>query len=139
MSATTPPPGHGSADPRSTPELVKDIVAGTQTLVRQEVELAKLELMEGAAAAGVAAGTGGAAGVVGLYVLGFLGLAGGFGLAEVVATWLAFLIVAGIYLLLMIVLLLIARSRAKAAPAGPEKARQRIQEDIAWAKRLTRR
>jgi hypothetical protein len=135
MASTTPP----DTDPRATAVLVKDVVAGTQTLVRKELELARLEMMEGLGAYAQAAGLGAAAGVIALYVLGFLGLAGGFALAQVVASWLAFLIVAGTFLLLLVILLLVARSRAKAGSISPVQAKDSINKDLAWAKRLLRR
>jgi hypothetical protein len=134
-SATRPPTG----DPRATPAIVKDVVAGTQTLARQELELARLEMTTGLAAYGQAAGLGGAAGMLGLYVLGFLGLAGGFALAEVMAAWLAFLIVAGVFLLLLVILLLVARSRARAGSLSAVQAKDSINKDLTWAKRLLRR
>lgn len=126
-------------DSRATAVIVKDVVAGTQTLVRKELELARLEMMEGLGAYGQAAGLGAAAGMLGLYVLGFLGLAGGFALAKVVATWLAFLIVAGAFLLLLVVLLLVARARARAGSLSPVQTKDSINKDLAWAKRLLKR
>jgi len=136
MASATPP---DIGDPRATAVIVKDVVTGTQTLVRKELELARLEMMEGIGAYAQAAGLGVAAGVLALYVLGFLGLAGGFALAQVVATWLAFLIVAGAFLLLLVALLLVARSRAKAGSVSPVQAKDSINKDMAWAKRLLRR
>ncbi len=139
--AGTAPPGRGSAadDGKATATLVKDIVSGTQSLVRGELELARLELMEGLQAKGQAAGAAGAAGMLGLYVLGFLGLAGGAALSLVLPTWAAWLIVAGVFLLLVVVLLLVARSASNRAPLSPVKTKARVQEDVAWAKTLTRR
>lgn len=149
MAATDPPPplftatgtdAHAaSADDRPTAAVVKDVVGGVQSLVRQELELARLELMEGVNAKAQAAGAGGAAGVLGLYVVGFLGLAAGYGLAEVMALWAAFLVVAGVLLLLLVALLLFAKKRATATPVAPEQSIARIKEDVAWAKTLTRR
>jgi hypothetical protein len=95
--------------------------------------------MDGASKMGQAAGAGGFAGVLGLYVVGFLGLAAGFGLAEVMPTWAAFLIVAGVFVVLLVGALLFARSRATSAPLPPEKTKARLQEDVAWAKQLIRR
>lgn len=145
MAGNTPSgaPPAGSAGStegsRATAALVKDIVGGTQSLVRGELELARLELMEGLSAKGQAAGAAGAAGMLGLYVLGFLGLAGGAALSTVVAAWLAWLIVAGVFLLLVVALLLFARARANSAPLGIDRTKARVQEDLAWAKTLTRR
>lgn len=129
-----------TSDPdRATASVVKDIVGGTQTLVRQELKLAQAELMEGLSAKGQAAGLAGAAGMLGLFVIGFLGLAGGAALSLVLPAWAAWLIVAGAFLLLLVILLLVARSKAGSAPLSPEKSKARFQEDVAWAKTLTRR
>ena len=124
---------------RPTAALVKDVLTGTQGLVRGELELARLELMEGLQAKGQAAGAAGAAGMLGLYVLGFLGLAGGAALTRVVPDWAAWLIVAGVFLVLLVALLLVARARARSAPLSPQKTKARVQEDLAWAKTLIRR
>lgn len=145
MAAGPPPggrldmPAAPPGDARPTATVVKDIVVGTQTLVRQELELARLELIEGLATKGQAAGLAGAAGMLGLYVVGFLGLAAGAGLSLVMPAWAAWLVVAGALLLVMVVLLLVARSRATAAPIAPERTIQRVQEDVAWVRTLTRR
>lgn len=140
MAGNAPPAGGSSpGDAKGTGALVKDIVGGTQSLVRGELELARLELMEGLQAKGQAAGMAGAAGMLGLYVLGFLGLAGGAALALVLPAWAAWLIVAGVFLLLLVVLLLMARSTAQRAPLSPERTKARVQEDLAWAKTLIRR
>ena len=129
-----------TSDPdRPTAAVVKDVVGGTQTLVRQELQLARVELLEGLTAKGRAAGLAGAAGVLGLFVVGFLGLAGGAALDLVLPTWAAWLIVAGAFLLLLLILLLVARSKAGSAPLAPEKSKARLQEDVAWAKTLIRR
>lgn len=139
--ATRPATGSGSTDSsaRATAALVKDIVGGTQSLVRHELSLAQAELMEGLSAKGQAAGAAGAAGMLGLYVLGFLGLAGGAALTRVVPDWAAWLIVAGVFLLILLVLLLFARKRAASASLSPVKSKARVQEDLAWARTLTRR
>ena len=129
-----------TSDPnRPTASVVKDVVGGTQTLVRQELQLAQAELMEGLAAKGKAAGFAGAAGMLGLFVIGFLGLAGGAALTLVLPAWAAWLIVAGAFLLLLVILLLVARAQAGSAPLSPQKSKARLQEDVAWAKTLIRR
>lgn len=133
------PPDPATDQPRATALLVKDVIAGTQTLVRQELELARLELMEGVQAKGRAAGAAGAAGMLGLYVVGFLGLAAGAALGEVLPAWAGWLIVAGVFLLLLIGLLLFARSQARAAPLAPVQTTERVKEELAWARKLTGR
>lgn len=132
--------GNGSAptDGRPTAVVVKDLIAGAQTLMRQEVDLAKAELKEGLTAKGQAAGAGAVAGVLGLYLIGFLGMALGTFLGTIMAQWAAWLIVAGIVLVLILVLGLVARAKAR-KPMGVDTTKQRIQEDLAWARTLKRR
>lgn len=131
-----PPAAH---DDRGTATLVKDVVGGTQSLVRGELALARLELMEGLQAKAQAAGAAGAAGMLGLYVLGFLGLAGGAALSLVLPAWAAWLVVAGVFLVILVALLLFARSKSNSASLSPDRTKARLQEDVAWAKTLTRR
>ena len=71
--------------------------------------------------------------VLGLYLLGFLGLAAGAALSLVVADYWAWLIVAGVFLLLIVVLALIGRSKLR-GPTGPEQSIERVKEDVQWAK-----
>lgn len=137
MAAGAPP--DGSRDPRATAAVVKDVVAGTQTLIRKEIELAKLEISEGVSSYGQAAGLGGAAGVVGLYVLGFLGLAAGYGLGEVLPLWASFLIVAGVFVLILVGLGLAAKSRAAAGSLSPVQTKASIDKDLAWVRRFRKR
>lgn len=129
----------GNGQGKETATLVKDVIGGTQLLVRKELELARLELMEAASTKAQAAGLGGAAAVLGLYVIGFLGLAGGAALSEVMPQWAAWLVVAGVFLVLLAILGLVARSRARAKPLMPEKTKATLQEDVSWAKRLIKR
>jgi hypothetical protein len=140
--STTPPasrPRRESGSDRSAATLVKDVLSGSQTLVRKELELAKLELTAMAGELGKAAGAGGAAGVLALYLLGFLGLAGGYGLAEVVPTWAAFLIIAAVFALLALGAVLFARAKAnKAQSYKPDQTTTRLKEDFSWAKQLKR-
>ncbi len=53
-------------------ELLRELSEQTTTLMRQELELAKLELTEKGRRAGIGAGMFGGAGVVGLYAVGAL-------------------------------------------------------------------
>lgn len=81
-------------------EIVKSITGDVKQLVRDEVQLAKSELVPAAKNAGIGAGMFGAAGYFAICALSILYFAAAFGLAEVVPTWLAFLIV-GVALLLV--------------------------------------
>jgi uncharacterized membrane protein YqjE len=138
-------------DPNGTPgdtdlrdegvgELVKRLAAETNTLVHQEIELAKAELTEKGKVAGKGAAMFGGAGAVGL-------LAGGALTACFVAllataldhTWLAALIVAVVYAAVAGVLAMRGRDQMRAAtPAAPEQTIESVKEDVEWAKTRTR-
>lgn len=119
-------------------ELLRSIGTDVSLLIRQQVALAKEEMR------GIAAekATGGAllasAAVFALFVLGFASLAGAAALDLVLPRWAALLIVAGIYLVLAVIAVLIGRN-ALAAPATPERTKQTVKEDLEWAKRKLQR
>jgi len=124
----------------SIAELVKRLADQTNTLVKQEIELAKAELTEKGKIAGAGAGMLGAAALVGL-------LAGGALTACLIAllataidhTWLAALIVALVYAAIAAVLAMRGRDRIRAAsPPAPEKTIESVKEDVEWAKTRTR-
>jgi hypothetical protein len=124
----------GPKDARSTPDLVRDIASDTSTLVKQQVELARHEVVEAVVARAKAAGALGAAAIMALYVLLFLAVAGGLALATAMAPWAAFLIVAGAFLVLALGAALFAKLRLRAPPLAPEETRQILEEDVEWAK-----
>jgi Putative Actinobacterial Holin-X, holin superfamily III len=109
---------HGTNDLRERPtsELLKQLSDQTTALVRQEVELAKLELQEKGKKAGIGAGMFGGAGVFGLYAV-------------------AALIVTVIYGAIAGVLALRGKSKVKeATPPVPEQAVDTTKEDVRWVK-----
>lgn len=142
----SPPPAAGEeARPaparsgrRRLPELVRSIVSDLSLLGRQEVELAKQELGEMAGEKAKGTGLLAAAAVLGLFVTGFLGLAAAAGLDVVLPQWVAFLIVAGTFLLLAAIAVLAGR-RALGTNVSPERTKQTVKEDIEWAKQQLRR
>ncbi len=81
-------------------DIVKSITGDVKLLVRDEIQLAKSELVPAAKNAGIGAGLFGAAGYFAICALSVLYFAAAFALAQVVETWLAFLIV-GVALLLV--------------------------------------
>ena len=123
---------NGSADGRSTAELVQ--LAGEQLsrLVRDELALAKAELAAKGRHAGVGVGLFGGSGLVVLYGLGALVLAAIAGLAEAVPAWLAALIV-GVALLLVagLMVLLGRRQVRRAMPPMPKEATDGMRADLA--------
>jgi uncharacterized membrane protein YqjE len=124
----------------SIAELVKRLADQTNTLVKQEIELAKAELSEKGKIAGAGAGMLGAAALVGLLAAGAL-TAFLIALLQTAVnhTWLAALIVAVIYAALAIPLALRGRDRIReATPPAPEKTIESVKEDVEWAKTRTR-
>jgi hypothetical protein len=116
-------------------ELMRELSAQTSTLVRQELELAKLELTEKGKQAGIGAGMFGGAGVVGLYAAGALTACLVLLLATAVTGWLAALIVAGVYGAVAGGLALMGKAKVKqAVPPVPEQATESVKEDVQWTK-----
>lgn len=121
-------------------ELVKRLAAETNTLVHQEIELAKAELTQKGKLAGRGAAMFGGAGVVGLLALGALTACFVALLATAIDhVWLAALIVAVVYAAIAGVLALRGRDQVRAAtPPAPEQTIESVKEDVEWAKTRTR-
>ena len=119
-------------------ELLRSIGTDLSLLIRQQVALAKEEMRGIAAEKATGGALLAAAAVFALFVLGFASLAGAAALDLVLPRWAALLIVAGIYLVLAVIAVLIGRN-ALAAPATPERTKQTVKEDLEWAKRKLKR
>jgi uncharacterized membrane protein YqjE len=120
---------------RPTGELLKQLSDQTTTLVKQEIELAKLELQEKGKKAGVGAGMFGGAGAVGLYALGALTATIILALATFLPGWVAALIVTVVYGAIAGVLALRGKAEMKqATPPVPEQAVETTKEDARWVK-----
>jgi hypothetical protein len=121
-------------------ELVKRLTEQTSRLVHHEVELAKAELSAKGKQVGVGAGLFGGAGVFGLYALGALTAAAIAGLGELMAVWLAAVIVAVIRAAVAGVMALVGKGRVQAgSPPVPEQTVESTKEDIQWAKQSAQR
>ena len=105
---------------QSVSDLIKGISDDVKLLVRDEIQLAKSELVPAAKNAGIGAGLFGAAGYFAISALSVLYFAAAFALAQVVETWLAFLIVGVALLLIAAVLGLVGFLLVKRVKA-PEK------------------
>jgi nitrate/nitrite transporter NarK len=115
--------------------VVASAVDGFRTLVREHVDLAKLEVSEAASVRAQGAGMIGAAVVMAMYALGFVAAAGAAALALVLPVWAAILIVAAVLLLVAGALVLIARRGLRTAPPAAERTRETLKEDARWARR----
>lgn len=120
---------------RPTGELLKQLTDQTTRLVKQEIELAKLELQEKGKKAGVGAGMFGGAGALGLYALGALTATIILALATFMPGWVAALIVTVVYGAIAGVLALRGKAKVKqATPPVPEQAVETTKEDARWVK-----
>jgi hypothetical protein len=119
-------------------ELIKQLAEETSTLVRQEIELARVEMTAEAKRAGIGLGELGGAGVVALFSLGALTTCFIAALALAVPLWAAALIVAVIYGAIAGVVTLIGRRQlARGLRPIPQRTAQTIKENVEWAKTRT--
>jgi hypothetical protein len=118
---------------RPVAELMRELSQQTSTLVRQEMELARLELTEKGKRAGIGAGMFGGAGVVGFYAMGALTACFILALATAMSGWLAALIVAAAYGAVAGGLALTGKNKVQqAVPPVPEQATTSVKEDVQW-------
>jgi hypothetical protein len=123
----------------STSDLVNQAAAQVSTLVRDELALAKLELVEKGKQAGIGGGLLGGAAVLGLYGLGLL-----LALAVVLLDlawplWLALLVVLVVVLAAAGIVALLGKQKLKAAvPPVPIDAVASTQADVQTVKNAVR-
>ena len=118
-------------DDRSVAELLKQLSEQTQTLVRDEIQLALLELKDKGKKAGLGAGLFGASGMIALFGVATLIAALVLALATAVDAWLAALIVAVVLLGLAGLLALTGkREIQEAIPPVPKEALESAKEDV---------
>jgi len=121
-------------------DLVKDLSEQVSRLVRDELQLAKVEMTSKGKRAGAGAGMLGGSGILALYGIGCLLAAAVIGLAIVLPAWLATLIVGAAVLAIAGMAALIGRNKLKAAaPPVPEQAVDSVKADVAEVKEGTRR
>jgi uncharacterized membrane protein YqjE len=119
---------------RSISDVLQDIVANVQTIIRSEVRLAKTEITEEATKAGRAATVLVAGAVAGLFTVWLLLLTIVFSLATVIPMWSAALLVLVIMAIITAVLLSVGRKRMKTVHAKPEKTIESVKENVEWVK-----
>ena len=105
-------------------------------LGRLEAELAKAEMAENRKLLQRGVMNGVMAGVFAFWILGFLGGAMTFALAEMWPEWLAALATAGAFLLVAAIAGLMARGAFKKFSPTPKRTIASVKEDIAWLRRL---
>lgn len=130
--------GRRSGDDRSLQELWSDMTSEASALLRKEVELAKIETKEQLGRAGKAGAAFSAAGMAGFMALQLLSFAAAWGLAAVLPTGFAFLIVGVIYAAVAAVLLVKAKAKASEISMVPQQTVETLKEDVQWARALRR-
>ena len=120
---------------QSTGDLVKQLTQQVSTLVRQEVELAKVEMTDKGKKAGVGIGMFGGASVAALLGLGALTAFLILVLDLAMPAWAAALIVGVIWAAVAGVLALQGREKVKEVGTPlPEETTESVKEDVEWLK-----
>jgi uncharacterized membrane protein YqjE len=139
-AATSSSPATSSSSDSSVGDLVKAMSADLSRLVRDELQLAQVELSAKAKTAGVGIGAFGGAGVLAFYGVAVLIAAAVLALALVLPAWLAALIVGVVVLAIAGVAALIGKRKvSEAAPAVPERTVASVKEDVAEIKESIKR
>ena len=121
------------APDRSLGELLSEMTGDLSTLMRKEVELAKIEVKEEASRAGKAGGMLGAGAVAAHFALLFASFALAWLLDEVMHPALAFLVVGVLYAIAAAILLSRGREQIKQVQA-PKQTIETLKEDVEWAR-----
>ncbi len=138
-SNETPGAGPFGSPPPSQPKrpigaVIASAIEGARTLVRKQVELARIEMTEVVSVRAKGAGMMAAAAVLGLFALGFAAASGSAALDLVLPAWAANLIVSGVFVAIAGALVLAGRHAMRTAPTTPERTQQTLKEDARWAK-----
>jgi uncharacterized membrane protein YqjE len=130
---------HNGQHDRPVGELMSELATQTSTLVKQELALARAELVEKGRTAGLGAGLIGGGGALALFAFGALTTAVILLLDKAMAAWLAALMVAVVYAAVAAVLALRGRQEIQdSTPPVPEQTIETLKEDVAWAKTRAR-
>jgi hypothetical protein len=130
---------HNGQPDRPVGELMSELAEQTSTLVKQELALARAELTEKGRTAGVGIGLVGGGGGLALFAFGALTAALILLLDEVMAAWLAALVIAVAYAAVAAVLAMRGKERIEeSSPPVPEQTVETLKEDVEWAKTQTR-
>jgi uncharacterized membrane protein YqjE len=122
---------NGPKESLPTAELVRQMSEQVSRLIRDELQLARLELAEKGKNAGIGAGLFGGAGVVALYGGGSIVAAVILLLALVMPAWLAAVVVGVVLLVLAAILGFFGKRRvAEATPPTPERTIASVKHDI---------
>jgi Flp pilus assembly protein TadB len=128
---------HTSSD-RSMSDIIRDLMADVQNIVRGEMRLAKVEIKEKAQQAGQAGGLFGGAAVCGIFAGACLVVTCIAALALAMPVWLAALVMAVCLGCTAWGLFLGGRNSIKQVNPVPERTVETLKDDVEWAKHRTR-
>jgi hypothetical protein len=130
--------GNGRDGPMSVTMLFRRLIDDVATLFRKEVAMATSEILH--SMHDVKSGVGGMIGGAAVLYAGvlILLLAGVFGLAEVMETWAAALVVGGAAALLGLIMLQVSKRKVEPRHFAPEHAARAIRKDKDMIERQTR-
>ena len=135
MSGATDRQQAAVADDQTLGSLVSLAVKDVTQLIRYEIDLAKIELKTDVKRLGLGGALLGTAAFVGCLVLMLLSFAFAYGLMTVgIWSWASFLIVAGTYVLLAGLAVLIGYTKVRKL-SGLSKTRRTVQDDLALLRR----
>ena len=135
MARSAVPQSPGNDSEPSIGDLVSQAIRDVTQLVRCELALAKLELRDDVKRLGLAAGLLVIAAFGGCLILVMLCWAFAYGLVALgIWPWAAFLIVAGVLLLMALLAILVVVVKVRGV-SGLRKTRQTVQEDLGLLKR----
>ncbi|MFH5821798.1 phage holin family protein [Georgenia sp. AZ-5] len=124
-------PGRG----RSVGELIATVSEQLSRLIRDELQLAQIQLAEKGKRLGTGAGFLGAAGVVALYAVGVLLAAAILGLATVLPAWLSALIVGVVLLIVAGIAALLGKKKIDASKRFAPKPQEGLKDDLEAVKK----
>ena len=127
-SAVAASPAGRDVSNASVGDLIGEVTRDLSTLMRQELELAKAEVKQEATKAAKAGGMFGAAGFAGYMVLVFVSIAAWQGLAEVMPSGWAALVVTAFWALVGTVLFVLGRQRMREVNPKPERTVETMSE-----------
>lgn len=130
---------HAQAEIRVLGAQVTGISDELRELARREATLARAEAHDNISLATQGAALGGSAGVLALYLLGFLGLALTFGIAEFLPLWSAALVTGALFGVAAATLGSMAKRRFSQFTLTPNRTLRSVREDMQWARAQMKR
>ena len=132
MTTMDPGTSHRNLSDVGVGQLVSDVTKDLSTLVRKELELAKLETKQEVSKAGKAGGALGGAALAAWLTQLFASLALMYALGELMHLGWAALIVAALWAIAAGILFVTGRSRMRQVNPVPERTVQTVKEDVQW-------